>query len=90
MAGWKQGDLHSPDIRFLAERQDKFLAASRQARAHQTRGAFRNDNLAMRCNVIAMGVRNEGEILCLPRVEPEILLRQKDTALVSDIDHTEI
>jgi len=44
----------------------------------------------MRCNVIAMSVRNESEILRLPGVEPEILLRQKNTALVSDIDHTEI
>ena len=37
-----------------------------------------------------MGMRNESEILGLPGVEPEILLRQKNATLVSNIDHTEI
>jgi hypothetical protein len=29
MAGWKQGDLHSPNIFFLTELQDDFLAFTR-------------------------------------------------------------
>jgi hypothetical protein len=37
-----------------------------------------------------MRVRNESEILGLPRVEPKILLWQKDATLISDIDHPEI
>ena len=90
MTGWKQGDLHSPDIVFLAEWQDNFLAFSRQPRSHQARGPFRDDNLTMRCNVIDVCVRNESELLGFPRVEPEILLRQKNAALVSNIDHTGI
>jgi hypothetical protein len=44
----------------------------------------------MRCNVIAVRVRNESEILGLPGVEPKILLWQKDATLISDIDHPEI
>jgi hypothetical protein len=44
----------------------------------------------MRCDVIAMGMRNESEILGLPWVEPEILLRQKNAMLVSNVDHIEI
>jgi len=44
----------------------------------------------MRCNVIAVRVRNESKILGLPGIEPKILLWQKDATLIADIDHTEI
>jgi len=44
----------------------------------------------MRCNVIAVRVRNESEILGLPGVEPKVLLWQKNAAFIPDIDHTEI
>jgi len=44
----------------------------------------------MRCNVIAVRVRNESTILGLPGIEPKILLWQKDATLISEIDHTEI
>jgi len=44
----------------------------------------------MGCNVIAVRVRNESEVLGLPGVEPKILLWQKDATLISNIDHTEI
>jgi hypothetical protein len=40
--------------------------------------------------VIAMRVRNEGEALGVPRVEPKILLGQIDPALITNIDHGEI
>src|SRR5260370_42538551 len=89
MTGWKQGYLHFPDILFLAEWQDDFLAFSRKPRSHQTRGSLRNDDLTMRRNVITVSVRNESEILRLPRVEPKILLWQKNAAVISDIDHEE-
>jgi hypothetical protein len=54
------------------------------------RRPFRNDDFAVRRDVIAMSVRNECEILRFPWVEPTILLRQKDAAFVVDIDHAEI
>lgn len=90
MAGWKQCDLHSANISFLTEGQKNFPAFPGQPRLHQTGRPFRNNNLAMRRDVIAMRVRNECEILGLPRIEPEILARQKHAAVVSDIDHAEI
>ena len=90
MTGRKQRHLHAPDVLFLAEWQDDFVTFSWEPRLHQTRGSFRDDDFTMRRDVIAMGVRNESEILGFPRVEPEILLRQKNATLVSNIDHTEI
>jgi len=44
----------------------------------------------MRRNVVAVRVRNKGEVLCIPGVEPEILLRQINTALITNVDHPEI
>ena len=90
MAGWKQCNLHSVDVSFLAEGQKNFRAFPGQPRLHQARRPSRNDNLAVWRDVIAMRVRNESEILGLPRVEPKILLWQQNAALISDIDHTEI
>jgi hypothetical protein len=34
-------------------------------------------------------VRNERETFCVPWVQPEILLRQVNTALVANLDHAE-
>ena len=90
MAGWKQCNLHSVDVSFLAEGQKNFRALPGQPRLHQARRPFRNDNLAMWRDVIAMRVRNECEILRFPRVKPKVLLRQKHAPFVSDIDHAEI
>src|SRR5437899_6467117 len=90
MTGRKQRHLHAPDSLFLAEWQDDFLTFSWEPRLHQTRGSFRDDDFTMRRDVIAMGVRNKSEIFGLPGIEPETLLRQKNTALVSDIDHNGI
>ena len=90
MAGREQCDLHSADISFLTERQKNFPAFPGQPRLHQTRRPFRNNNLAVRRDVIAMRVRNECEILRFPRVKPKMLLRQKHAPFISDIDHTEI
>ena len=90
MAGWEQGDLHSVDVAFLTEGQKNFPAVPGQPRLHQAGCPFRDNNLAMRRDVIAMRVRNKCKILGLPRVEPEILSRQKHAVVVSDIDHAEI
>ena len=90
MAGWEQCDLHPANTSFLTEGQKNFPAFPGQPRLHQAGRLFRNNNLAMWCDVIAMRVRNECEILRLPRVEPEILLRQEDAAVISDTDHGEI
>ena len=44
-----------------------------EPRLHESRGALGDNDLVMWRNVIAMRVRNEGEALCVPRVEPQIL-----------------
>ena len=62
----------------------------RQASPHQTRGPLRNNDLIVRGDVIAMRVRDEGEALRVPRVEPQVLLRQVNTAGITDIDHRKI
>src|SRR3982750_1124734 len=54
---------------------------------HQARGALGENDLAMQRDVIAVSVRNEGECFCVPWVEPEIVLRQVDTAFVANLNH---
>jgi len=64
-------------------------ARSWQTRPHQACCALRNDHLLVRCDVVAVRVGNEREAFSVPWVEPEILLRQIDTALVANFDHGE-
>ena len=65
-------------------------ANARQSGVHETRGAIGKDDLIMRRNVVAVRVRNEGEALCIPGVEPEILLWQINAAVKTNVDHHEI
>jgi hypothetical protein len=37
--------------------------------------------------VVAMRVRNESEALCIPWVQPQILFRQINAALVPNLNH---
>lgn len=87
MSGRKKRYLHSANIGFNAEGQDNFVAFARHSRLHQTSGPFRNDDLAMWRNVIAVGVGNESKGFCVPRIEPEILRRQEQAAIIAHIDH---
>jgi hypothetical protein len=64
-------------------------ARARQADPHQTRCAFGKNDLRMRRDVVAVRVGNERETFWVPWVQPEILLRQVDTALVANFNHTE-
>ena len=89
MTGGEKGDVEAANFSGLAKRQNDFLAIARKARPHQTSRAFRNDDLLMRCDVITMGMRNKCEGFRIPRIQPKILSRQKDTALIMNIDHSE-
>ena len=71
----------------LAESENVFVALARHSRLHQTRRSFRDDDLVVRRDVIAVRVRNKRKRLCVPRIEPQILLRQKNAALISNFDH---
>ena len=64
-------------------------ARTRQTDLHQVRCALRDDNLLVRCDVVAVRVRNERETFCVPWIEPEILLRQVNAALIANFNHAQ-
>jgi hypothetical protein len=66
-----------------------FVAFPRQTRLHQPGRSFRNNDFLMRCDVVAVGVGDERKRLPVPRVEPDVFVRQKDAALVTNFNHAE-
>ena len=64
-------------------------ARARQTDPHQACCALRNDHLLVPRDVVTVRVGNEREAFCVPWVQPEILLRQVNTALVANFDHAE-
>ena len=89
MAGWEQRDRHSANSSLLAEGQKNFPAFPRQPCLHQAGRPFRNNNLAMRRDVIAVRVRHERESLRIPWVQPKFLFRQINPAFVTHLNHDE-
>src|SRR4029453_11658688 len=73
----------------FSKRQRMLDARTRQADLHQACCALGNDHLLVRRDVVAMRVGNERETLCVPWIQPEILLRQVNTALVANFNHAE-
>ena len=71
----------------LAERQDVFDASAGHSRLQQTRGTLRKNDLFVRRDVIAMRVRDESEALGFPGIEPQVLRREVNSALVTNLDH---
>ena len=63
------------------------MAFPGQTGLHQPRATLGNNNLVMERDVIAVGVRNEGKRLRIPRIKPDVLVRQINPALVLDPDH---
>lgn len=63
------------------------IPLARQARLHQTRGSFRDNDFLVRRNVIAVRMRNEGERFRIPRIEPEIVLRQMNATMITHLNH---
>src|SRR6516162_1709709 len=62
-------------------------ARARQAVLHQACCALGNDNLPVWRDVVAMRVGNERKVLCFPWIQPDILFRQVDSALVTNFNH---
>lgn len=62
---------------------------ARQADPHQACCGLGNNYLTVWRNVVTVRVRNECKRFCIPWVQPEILLRQVNTALVANFDHAE-
>src|SRR6266403_5825826 len=72
---------------FTTERQNVFDAMTRQPTLKQTCCRLGNDNLLVRRNVVAVRVRNKSETLCVPRIQPKVLFRQVNAALVTNFNH---
>jgi hypothetical protein len=64
-------------------------ARARQTDTHQACGALGNDHRLVRRDVVTVRVGNKRETFCVPRIQPEILLRQVNTAFVANFDHAE-
>ena len=81
------GDVESANGLFLAEVQNVFATLARHPGLHQARRPFRDDDLVMRRDMIAVRVRDEGKRLRIPGVEPDVFVRQINAAFVSHFDH---
>ena len=63
------------------------VALAGQARLHEAGGPFRDDNLIVRRDMIAVRMRDEGKRLCLPRIKPDVFVRQINAPLVLHRKH---
>ena len=60
-----------------------------QSSLHQPRRAVRDNDFVMQRDVVAVCVRDKREGLWLPGIEPQVLLRQINSALITNFDHIE-
>ena len=74
MAGGQERDTQAADRRQLTKWQDVFVAFAGKARLHQTRSSFRNDDLVVRSDVVAVCMGNESERSCVRRIEPNVFV----------------
>src|SRR5215470_2529761 len=72
---------------FFTKWQDVFCAMTGQPASKQTRCPFGDDDLLVRRYVVAVRVRNESKALGVPRIQPQVLLRQIDPSLVTNVNH---
>jgi len=87
MTGGQERYIGIVNASLLAERQDVFDASAGHSRLQQTRGTLRKNDLFVRRDVIAMRVRDESEALGFPGIEPQVLRREANSALVTNFDH---
>ena len=89
MPGRYQHEVNTANEASFTKWQSMLDARARHTDLHQTCCTLGNDHLLVRRDVVAVRVGNERETLCVPWVQPEILLRQVNTALVANFDHAE-
>jgi hypothetical protein len=89
MPGGYQHYIDAANRSSLPKWQWMLDARTRQTDPHQARCALGNDHLLVRRDVVTMRVGYERETFCVPRIQPEILLRQVNTALVANFNHAE-
>src|SRR5271170_4647214 len=84
MARRQQRHLQSAYARGLAELQDMLDPLPSEARAHQLCSRRREDCLRVIAGVVAVRVRDEGERLALPGIEPKLVAGQFKPAMEPD------
>jgi hypothetical protein len=89
VAGRQQHKIEPAHGSPFAKWQDMLGPPARKPALHQTRGSLRDDDLIVGRDVVNVRVRNEGEAFCIPGVEPQILVRQINAALKTNINHRE-
>jgi hypothetical protein len=89
MPGRQQHQIDGANRSSFPKWQWMFDARAGQTGTHKACSALRNDHLLVQRDVITVRVGNERETFCVPWVQPEILLRQVNTALVANFDHAE-
>ena len=75
MAGGQECDIQAADRRRLTKWQDMFIAFAGKARLHQARSPFRDDDLVVRSDVVAVRMRDKSERSCVRRIEPDVFVR---------------
>ena len=87
MTGGQQRRAPARKFARLAERRDVLRAFARHSRAHELRRRRRHQHLAMPRDVVPVRVRHERQRLRTLRVEPKVVPRQMQAALMKDGDH---
>ena len=82
VAGRQQRHPQAAHVGRHAEGQDDFVSFTREPRR-----PFRDDDLFVRRDVVAVRVRDEGKRLRIPGIEPDAFVRQEDAAFVLDLNH---
>src|SRR5215470_64374 len=89
MPGGYQRYVHTANRSSFPEWQGMLDARARETDPHQACCALGHDHFLVQRDVVTMRVGNERETFCVPRVQPEILLRQVQPSLVANFDHAE-
>jgi hypothetical protein len=71
----------------LAERKNMLATFAREASLQEAGGPFGDNDLLVRRDVVAVGMRNESERFWLPGVEPDVFVRQVNPAFVLHPNH---
>ena len=88
MAGGQKRDLDIVHPLSSPKRQDVLVAFAGKARLHQPSSALGHDNLLVRRDMIAVGMRHESEPFRVPWIEPQIMAGEVDPPLVANFNHS--
>ena len=89
MAGRQQGHFEAANRRAFLKWDDVLVSLAWQARLHQPRGTFRQNDFIVRRDMIGMGVGHERERFLVPWIEPDVLTRQINATFVMNRNHAE-